>query len=247
MSLPNRQARKSELSVLRVLYEDNHLLGVFKPAGVLVQGDRTRDVTLLEMAKAYIKEKYGKPGNVYLGLVHRLDRPVSGVMLYARTSKAASRLTAEFAGRRVEKVYFAIVVGAPSENEGELVSYIERVRLRARIATLEADGAKEAALSYRVLARRSGLALMEIHPRTGRHHQVRLQLAEMGHPIVGDIKYGAPGVLEGRTIGLHAGVLVVKHPTKDEYVRLAAPPPSVHPWTVFASAIEGRFKSAGGI
>jgi 23S rRNA pseudouridine1911/1915/1917 synthase len=234
------QPSQPERPALRVLYEDNHLLGVFKPGGILVQGDRTRDVTLLDMAKAYIKEKYGKPGNVYLGLVHRLDRPVSGVVLYARTSKAASRLTAEFAGRRVEKVYFAVVLGAPSEDGGDLVSYIERVRLRARIAPLEADGAKEAVLSYRVLARRAGFALLEIRPRTGRHHQVRLQLAEMGHPVVGDIKYGAPGVLEDRTIALHAGVLVVKHPTKDEYVRLAAPPPSVHPWTVFASAIESR-------
>ncbi len=236
MPRPTRQTRESGLSALRVLYEDNHLLGVFKPAGVLVQGDRTRDVTLLDMAKIYIKEKYGKPGNVYLGLVHRLDRPVSGVVLYARTSKAASRLTAEFAGRRVEKIYFAVVVGAPAEDEGDLVSYIERVRMKARIAEVESEGAKEAVLSYRVLARRSGLGLLELRPRTGRHHQVRLQLAEMGHPIVGDIKYGAPGVLEDRTIALHAGVLVVKHPTKDERVRLAAPPPPVHPWIVFDSS-----------
>jgi 23S rRNA pseudouridine1911/1915/1917 synthase len=238
---PNPRPAKPYPPALRVLYEDNHLLGVYKPAGVLVQGDRTRDVTLLELAKAYIKEKYGKPGNVYLGIVHRLDRPVSGVVLYARTSKAASRLTREFADRHVEKIYFAVVMGAPSHNEGDVVSYIERVRLKARIAESESDAAKEAVLSYRVLARRSGLGLMELRPRTGRHHQIRLQLAEMGCPVVGDIKYGAPGVLADRTIALHAGVLVVKHPTKDVQVRLVATPPSVHPWTVFSSTIEELF------
>jgi 23S rRNA pseudouridine1911/1915/1917 synthase len=234
--------RKTEPTALQVLYEDNHLLGVFKPAGVLVQGDRTRDVTLIDMAKEYLKAKYNKPGNVFLGLVHRLDRPVSGVVLYARTSKAASRLTREFAERRVEKTYFAVVHGEAREREGELVSYIERVHRRSRVAAGESESAKEAVLSYSVLARKSGLSLIELHPRTGRHHQLRLQLAEIGHPVVGDIKYGAPLVLPDRTVALHAGVLVVKHPTKDEAVRLAAPPPSVHPWTEFASTIENRFE-----
>jgi 23S rRNA pseudouridine1911/1915/1917 synthase len=232
--------RKMEATVLKVLYEDNHLLGVFKPAGILVQGDRTRDVTLIDLAKQYIREKYHKPGNVFVGLVHRLDRPVSGVVLYARTSKAASRLTREFAERRVEKIYLAVVHGETPASEGELVTYIERAHLRSRVAPSESEGAKEAVLFYRVLARKSGLSLIELRPRTGRHHQIRLQLAEIGHPVVGDIKYGAPGVLPDRTIALHAGVLVVKHPTKDETVRLAAPPPSVHPWTEFAPTIETR-------
>ena len=234
--------KRVEPTVLNVLYEDNHLLGVFKPAGVLVQGDRTRDVTLIDLAKQYIREKYNKPGNVFLGLVHRLDRPVSGVVIYARTSKAASRLTKEFAERRVEKIYFAIVHGEPLEPEGDLVSYIERVHLKARIAEPASERAKEAVLSYRVLARKSGLSLLELRPRTGRHHQIRLQLAQIGHPVVGDIKYGAPGVLPDRTIALHAGVLVVKHPTKDQTVRLAAPPPHVHPWTEFEPTIETRFE-----
>ena len=233
--------KEPELSTLRVLYEDNHLLAVFKPGGVLVQGDRTRDTTLMDVVKAYIKEKYEKPGNVYLGLVHRLDRPVSGVVLYARTSKAASRLTREFAERRVEKVYLAVVVGAPAQIEGDLVSYVERVHKRSRIAGMESDRAKEAVLSYRVLARQSGLCLLDLRPRTGRHHQIRLQLAEMGHPVVGDVKYGAPTALEDRTIGLHAGLLVVKHPTKVERVRLAVSPPSLYPWTVFGSTSEAPF------
>jgi 23S rRNA pseudouridine1911/1915/1917 synthase len=233
MPRPTRPPREPRLSSLRVLYEDNHLLGVFKPGGVLVQGDRTRDVTLMDVVKAYIKEKYGKPGNVYLGLVHRLDRPVSGVVLYARTSKAASRLTREFAERRVEKIYTAVVIGAPEKGEGDLVSYIERVHRKARVADVASDRAKQAVLSYRVLARHSGLSLVELRPRTGRHHQLRLQLAEVGCPVVGDLKYGAPEPLEDRTIALHAGVLVVRHPTKDERVRISAPPPSTYPWSTF--------------
>jgi len=227
---------------LSVLYEDNHLLGVFKPAGVLVQGDRTKDETLMDLAKTYLKQKYKKPGNVFLGLVHRLDRPVSGVVLYARTSKAASRLTREFVERRVEKTYFAVVLGEPAEDEGDLVSYIERAHKKARFSRPESEHAKEAVLSYRVLARKSGLSLVELKARTGRHHQIRLQLAGIGHPVVGDIKYGSPGVLADRTIALHAGVLVVKHPTQDTRVRLSAPPPAVHPWTLFQSTIEARFE-----
>jgi len=236
------QRIKVGTTALRVLYEDNHLLGVFKPAGVLVQGDRTKDETLMDLAKAYLKEKYKKPGNVFLGLVHRLDRPVSGVVLYARTSKAASRLTREFVERRVEKTYFAVVLGEPAEDEGDLVSYIERAHKKARFSRPESEHAKEAVLSYRVLARKSGLSLVELKARTGRHHQIRLQLAGIGHPVVGDIKYGSPGVLADRTIALHAGVLVVKHPTQDTRVRLSAPPPAVHPWTLFQSTIEARFE-----
>jgi 23S rRNA pseudouridine1911/1915/1917 synthase len=232
----------AEFSKLRVLYEDNHLLGVFKPAGLLVQGDRTRDATLMDIAKAYLKEKYRKPGNVFLGLVHRLDRPVSGVVVYARTSKAASRLTQEFAGRRVEKIYLAVVLGAPDDDEGDLVGYIERVHRKSRIADSASDRAKEAALSFRVLGRGSAMSLLELRPRTGRHHQIRLQLAEMGHPVIGDVKYGAPDVLSDRTIALHAGVLAVKHPTKETIVRLSAPPAPSYPWTIFKSTIDTRFE-----
>jgi 23S rRNA pseudouridine1911/1915/1917 synthase len=227
---------------LRVLYEDNHLLGVYKPGGVLVQGDSTRDETLIDLAKAYLKEKYGKPGNVFLGLVHRLDRPVSGVVLYARTSKAASRLTREFAAREVEKVYFAVVSGEPGREEGDLVAYIERTHRRSRVSGPESERAKEAVLSYRAIARSSGMSLLEIVPKTGRHHQIRIQLAGIGLPVVGDVKYGAPDVLPDKTIALHAGILSVKHPTRDERVRIAAPPPASHPWSVFRATIDSRFE-----
>ncbi len=226
---------------IKILYEDNHLLGVLKPGGVLVQGDSTGDVTLLDMGKSYIKDKYNKPGKVFLGLVHRLDRPVSGVVLFGRTSKAASRLTNEFRLRQVEKIYFAVVLGRVAEDSGELVAYIERIRKSSRIATSESEGAKEAVMSFRVLGRKPGLTLLELRPRTGRHHQVRLQLADMGYPVVGDMKYGASEPLTDKTIALHAGSLSVKHPTKDVTVYLAAPPPNKFPWKKFKSDSAGFF------
>jgi 23S rRNA pseudouridine1911/1915/1917 synthase len=236
------QRIKVGVTPLRVLYEDNHLLGVYKPGGVLVQGDRTKDETLFDLARAYLKEKYRKPGNVFLGLVHRLDRPVSGVVMYAKTSKAASRLAREFAAREVEKTYFAVVSGEPAKDEGDIASFIERVHKRSRVSGPESGRAKEALLSYRVLERRSGLSLLEIVPRTGRHHQIRIQLSGIGLPVVGDIKYGSPGVLPDKTIALHAGVLEVNHPTRDERVRLVAPPPANHPWSLFRPTIESRFE-----
>lgn len=225
---------------LQVLYEDNHLLGVFKPAGMLVQGDRTGDVTLLEVSKSYLKEKYGKPGNVFLGLVHRIDRPVSGVVLFARTSKAASRLANTFRTRRADKTYLAVVRGSLEHREGELHAFIERVRMRSRMATSE-KGGKSAVLTYRLLDSRGELSLVEVTPLTGRHHQIRLQLAHDGHPIVGDLKYGAPSPLEDRSIALHAAALELDHPTREERIRIAAPPPAIFPWSQFGVTISARF------
>lgn len=227
---------------LWVLYEDNHVLGVEKPAGLLVQGDRTGDPTLLEAARAYLKEKYAKPGNVFLGLVHRIDRPVSGVVLFARTSKAASRLTREFAERKVQKTYYAVVIGEVSEDGGEIESFIKRRHLRSRIEPGPGSGAKAAKLSYRVLGRKKGHSLLEVTPHTGRHHQIRVQLSGLGYPIGGDLKYGAREALPDKSIALHAGVLVVKHPTQETNVRLEAAPPQHHPWTLFTATIANRFR-----
>lgn len=227
---------------LQILYEDNHLLGILKPGGLLVQGDRSGDETALALAKDYLKKKYNKPGKVFLGLVHRIDRPVSGVVVFARTSKAASRMAVEFHGRRVEKRYLAVVTGQVADEEGEIESYIERSHNRSRLADGPSDKAKEASLHYRVLARRQDLTLLEIAPRTGRHHQIRLQLGSEGYPVVGDLKYGAREPLADKTIALHAARLRFKHPVKNETVTIESPPPEKDPWKGFHATIEDYFE-----
>lgn len=244
-----------------IILEDNHLLGVVKPAGLLAQGDRTGDETALAQAREYVRERYDKPGAVYLGLVHRIDRPVSGVMVFARTSKAASRLARAFHDRVVEKSYLAVVVGSVPDDAGELSGFIERTHTRSRIAEAAGARARAASLAYRVLDRgelslpprdrrgRSSVAtravtLLEVTPRTGRHHQIRLQLSAAGFPIVGDLKYRAPEPLPDRAIALHAARLRFPHPVRDDTVDLAAPPPAVVPWTLFTRAIARCFSPA---
>ncbi len=226
---------------IEILYEDNHILGVFKPAGLLTQGDRTGDPTALELVKRYLKVRYRKPGAVFLGAVHRLDRPVSGVMVFARTSKAASRLSRSFHDREVEKVYLAVVLGEMGDATGELHGHLERAHMRARLVTAATPRSKQATLAYRVLARAGGMSLLEVTPRTGRHHQIRLQLSAAGHPVAGDVKYKAPEPLADRSIALHAARLRFPHPVREEAVILAAPPPPVAPWTRFADAIADYF------
>ena len=217
---------------LQILYEDNHLLAVYKPAGLLAQGDETGDPTLIEAAKAWLKAKYAKPGNVFVGLVHRLDRPVAGVFLLAKTSKAASRLAAEFREGRVEKVYRAVVEGKPEPPEQTLRGFVvkDEARRRSRLVEAEEPEGKEAVLDYRVLASEAGASLVEVLLRTGRSHQIRVQLAGIGHPILGDVKYGAKTALPGGVIALYARVLRVAHPTRDEQVEIAAGPPPGWPW-----------------
>ena len=180
-------------SPLTILYEDNHCLALFKTAGVLTAGDKTGDVSLLDLARQYIREKYHKPGNVYLGVVHRLDRPVSGVVLFARTSKAAARLSEQFRSGTVTKVYHALVEGCPKQTTGEWIDVLVKDRERNVVRTVPegAAGARQAVLEYRVLRRTATRSLLEIRPRTGRAHQIRVQLAARGLPIVGDVKYGA--------------------------------------------------------
>lgn len=224
-----------------VIYEDNHLLGIVKPAGLLVQGDRTGDPTALEWAKAYLKEKYAKPGNVFVGLVHRIDRPVSGVVLFARTSKAASRLARAFQTRSVEKRYMGVVAGGTLPDEGRITSYLERTHLKSRIASAPSRSAKQSELDYRVMARGRLHDLVECVLHTGRHHQIRLQLAHEGAAIVGDLKYGAPQPLPDKSIALHAGILRVAHPVRDVEVELAAAPPSKGPWAEFQSTLRDYF------
>ena len=212
---------------LEVLYEDNHLIAVNKPAGIPVQGDRSGDPSLMDVTREYIRAKYKKPGRVFLGLVHRLDRPVSGVVLFARTSKGASRISRQWRERTVGKTYRALVHGNPDPASGSMLCHVQKEQGRVRIARAEEPGSQEAALDYRTLKRKGDHTLIEVVLHTGRKHQIRVQLAAAGWPIVGDVKYGAPFPLEDRSIRLTASSLTFKHPTLGHEITLEAPPP---PW-----------------
>lgn len=220
-----------------VLYEDNHLLVVVKPPNLPSQGDSSGDLSLLDALKGYIGEKYHKPGAVYLGLVHRLDRPVGGVMVFARTSKAASRLSEAFRSHAQDRRYLAVVEGAvdaPLELEDYLVK--DGRTGMVRVVAPDAPGAKQARLVSRPLACRDGLALMDVQLFTGRAHQIRVQHAHAGRPLWGDMRYGRGE--SGRQIALWAYRLVLEHPTRREPLRFCAAPPMTAPWTRFQSEIE---------
>jgi 23S rRNA pseudouridine1911/1915/1917 synthase len=210
----------------QILYEDNHCLAVFKPARLLTAGDATGDVSLLDQAKAYLKEKYRKPGNVFVGLVHRLDRPVSGVVLFARTSKSASRLSEQFRAGTIEKRYEALVEGNVSRVEVELRHWLLKEEQSNLVSVVSADtpGARECLLRYRRLATGGGLSHIEVTPVTGRSHQIRVQLSATGHPILGDRKYGSTRSLGG-VIALHAAQLTFEHPIRHERITVRAEAP----------------------
>lgn len=215
-----------------VLYEDNHLLVVRKPVNVPVQADASGDDDLFSAMKRYIKEKYQKPGEVYLGLVHRLDRPVGGAMVFARTSKAAQRLTEQVKTRRMGRTYWAVVRGDPLK-EGTLRHFLlknERTNTTAAVPE-GTPGAREAVLDYRVLGRREGLALCEIHLRTGRSHQIRVQFSSSGWPLWGDARYG--NGRPGEQIALWGRYLDLEHPTQKTPMHFDCPPPEVPPFCLF--------------
>lgn len=194
-----------------IIYEDNHLLVVNKPAGMLVQGDITGDESLLEIAKKYIKEKYNKPGNIFLGLVHRLDRPTSGVIVFARTSKAASRLSKQFREKTIEKYYVALVQGKIPKS-GILKDKISRNGATSKIGYT----GKQAELKYKLLKYKNNISKVEIKLITGRHHQIRVQFAERGNPILGDFRYGSKIKFGNKALALHAFSISLIHPTKKE-------------------------------
>lgn len=222
---------------LDVIYEDNHLLAVCKPAGLLVQADRSGDKTLLDVARSYLKHKYDKPGRVFLGLVHRLDRNVSGVVLLARTSKAAGRLSGQFREGAVDKVYQAVVTGRPRNAEGQLRSWLSSKGDAQGVTRAETEpfpGAKESRLQYLVLETSGGWSLVEVRPRTGRRHQIRAQFALDGHPLLGDIKYGSRRRLADHRLALHALSLTVSHPVGGNKLTLNAPLPEDWPWPAIA-------------
>jgi 23S rRNA pseudouridine1911/1915/1917 synthase len=216
---------------LEVLLEDNHCLAVNKPAGLLSQGDLTGEPSLVELAKAYLKAKYQKPGDVYLGLLHRLDRPTSGVILLAKTSKCAGRLSAQFRAGAVDKLYRAIVEGQPPNPEGEWVDTLAKDPRSNRVEVVPAPSSsgKLARVGFRVLDRWRRFTVIELNPKTGRSHQLRVQLANRGLPIVGDLKYGATSRLKaedgGFRIALHAQRLTFTHPTRQEVLSVDAPVP----------------------
>jgi 23S rRNA pseudouridine1911/1915/1917 synthase len=211
---------------LDILYEDNHCVAVAKPAGMLVQPDRTGDATLLDAVRDDLRHRHGKPGNVFAVPVHRLDRPVTGVVLFARTSKAASRLTAQFRAATVAKTYRALVEGEPpAEAFLEHALLKDGVTNRVRVVAPETPGARLARLRYRVVSRHPAGVLLEVHPETGRAHQIRVQLATCGFPIVGDLRYGSKRGL-GASIALHAAVLAFDHPTRGERIVVESPLPA---------------------
>lgn len=221
-----------------VFYSDNHLLAVYKPAGLLVQGDRSGDACLLDLARQWIKQQYQKPGNVYLGLVHRLDRPVAGVMLFARTSKAAARLSEQIRSSSVRKVYLAVVEADKPQSPAHLIHHIERLGRDSRIVQQQTPTSRVARLSYRVLDSAGGRSLLEVELETGRRHQIRVQLSHIGCPIVGDCRYGASRPLSARQIALFASKLTITHPTRHDPLTVCAPLPTGWPWPAIPSSAD---------
>lgn len=217
---------------LFVVHCDNHLLVVRKPAGVPAVPDETRDESLYDQAKEYVRAEFDKKGDVFLGIVHRLDRPVSGVMVFARTSKAASRLSEQFRSRVAKKVYWGVGLGEQRANSGAVSQWLEKDEATNRVRVL-ASGmrqAKQAVTRWKVLERKPGRVLYELEPETGRPHQLRVACASLGTPLAGDLKYGAPNALADKSIGLHARALDITHPTRDERLHFEAPAPELEVW-----------------
>ncbi len=219
-------------SNLQVLFEDNHLIIVNKRAGDIVQGDKTGDLPLSEVVKEYIAEKYDKPGKVFLGVVHRLDRPTSGAVVFARTSKALERMNRKLKDREVEKTYWALVEGHPTLERGTLEHYLKKnPKNNKSTAYKRADeGTKRAVLHYRALSHLDRYTLLEIGLETGRHHQIRCQLSSMGHPIKGDLKYGAKRSNKDGSIHLHARSIAFEHPVGRSPLKIVSPLPTDPLW-----------------
>lgn len=224
-----------------VFFEDNHLLALFKPAGLLAQGDRSGAVCLLELAKGWLRKRHAKPGRVFLGLVHRLDRPVAGVMLFARTSKAAARLSAQFRCGTIQKTYLAVVEGTPAQPNGNLYDHIERQGLSCRILSKPTGHSRKARLQYRLIDSTGDRSLLQVAPQTGRRHQIRLQLSHAGNAIVGDVRYGAVSPLKDRQLALLAREITVMHPTLKTPLRLTCPIPAGWPWPAAPEKVPAPF------
>lgn len=221
---------------IEVLFEDNHLIAVNKKVSDIVQGDKTGDIPLSDKVGQYLKVKYNKPGNVFVGVVHRLDRPTSGVVLFARTSKALSRLNAQFKAKNdVLKTYWALVKNLPPQKSGRLENYLKKNEKSNKSFVVDPGltGAKQAILDYRVLDKSENFYLLEIKLLTGRHHQIRVQLANLGCPIKGDLKYGYPRSNADAGISLHARKLEIVHPVSKQQLSITAAVPNNKLWKYF--------------
>lgn len=222
-----------------ILYEDNHIIAVYKRSSDIVQGDKTGDVSLDTEIKKYLAEKYKKTGEVFLGVVHRLDRPVSGVMLFARTSKALTRLNEMFKTQQVKKTYLAIVKERPPEDEARITHYLKKneAQNKSYVYDSEVKGSKEASLTYRLKGRSERFYLLEVELHSGRHHQIRAQLAKIGCPVKGDLKYGFPRSNEDGGISLFARRLEFVHPVKKESIKITAHFPEGDIWPAFIDSV----------
>ena len=216
--------------MLEVLYEDNHIIAINKKSGDIVQGDKTGDAPLSDFVKAYIKKKYNKPGEVFLGTIHRLDRPTSGVVLYARTSKALTRMNEQFREKQVQKTYWAVVDNAPANDSGTLENFLLKNQKQNKSYVTKAEDGKHAVLDFKLLKKLDNFFHLEIKPKTGRHHQIRVQLAHIGCIIKGDLKYGAKRSNKDASIHLLAQKLEFLHPVKKEPIIIVAPAPKDSIW-----------------
>jgi 23S rRNA pseudouridine1911/1915/1917 synthase len=222
-----------------ILFEDNHIIAVNKRPSDIVQGDKTGDKPLSEIVKDYIKEKYSKPGDVFLGTVHRLDRPVSGIVLFAKTSKALSRLNEMFRTKEIQKTYWAVVKNKPPQASGKLIHWLIKNEQtnKSKAHQKEVNGSLKSELDYKIITSSDNYHLLEINPLTGRHHQIRVQLSSMGCPIKGDIKYGFNRTNSDASIHLHARAIEFLHPVKKEAVRITANPPDESLWNAFVNML----------
>ena len=221
--------------MLNVIYEDNHLLVVEKPVNILSQGDNTNDDDMVNLLKKYLKEKYNKPGNVFVGLVHRLDRPVGGIMVFAKTSKAASRLSEQVRNKTFKKTYKAVLHGEMKKKQDNLSDYLYKDKKTNMVSVVNKNhkDAKDAKLSYKTLASNNVFSLVEIDLQTGRPHQIRVQFSSRNHPLYGDQRYGKNVNKKGQQIALWSYKIEIEHPTKKEKMEFVCEPPNKYPWNMF--------------
>ena len=224
---------------MKILYEDNHLIIVNKASSEIVQGDKTGDKPMSEKVKEYLKEKYNKPGNVFCGVTHRLDRPTSGLVVFAKTSKALSRLNKMFRDDEVEKIYWAIVQNRPVSNKGTLTHHLvkDERRNKSMAYNTEQRNTKKAVLHYSLIAHSDNYYLIEVKLETGRHHQIRVQLAQIGCPVKGDLKYGAKRSNRDGSISLHARGISFTHPVSQKKIDIIAPVPNDNLWKAFEKSV----------